>query len=198
MAVLVAGPAGPAAAHTTLESTVPEDGARVAAAPRSVLLTFSGTVAPGALAAVSGPGGDRRNVEPQVDGPRVTVPVPEAGPGTYRVGYRVVSRDGHPVTGELTYTVLPAANAPGPATSTPAPPPGTTPSGTAAPGTPAPGGRTSGTAQAAATIDDRPLAATGGSEGDGGIPALAVVWLGVGVLALGGAAVALAVRRRGD
>ncbi len=42
------------------------------------------------------------------------------------------------------------------------------------------------------------MAATGGSEGDAGIPALAVVWLGVGVLALGGAAVALAVRRRGD
>lgn len=127
---LLLGPA-PAWAHTELRSSTPADGASVAQPPSQVELTFSEEVpAAGATVTVTGPDRVDRAAGPATgDGGTLTVPLRPLGPaGAYTVGYRVVSDDGHPVAGTVTFTLTapgpaPAADGP-PATGAPAAPAG--------------------------------------------------------------------------
>lgn len=104
---LVLGAAAPASAHATLVSTDPAEGAVLAGAPERITLEFSEGVtgvpdgaqvfdAEGAgLAATSSTSGKVLTVE-------LTDPV---GDGTLVVVWRVVSEDGHPISGSLTFSV---------------------------------------------------------------------------------------------
>jgi hypothetical protein len=71
------------------------------------------------------PGGNVDKLQAQIDGSTITVELPADGPrGKYTLSYRVVSADGHPVSGSTTFTVTtgiePAATpAPTPTTATP-------------------------------------------------------------------------------
>lgn len=118
---LVIGLPGVAAAHAGLVSSDPANGSEVRVNPGSVILRFNEEV-PVDLARVSlleasspdspdGPGG---------------LPVAAAGAtgvramltgretGTVRLSYRVTSADGHPIAGEVTFTVSePAGRSPG-------------------------------------------------------------------------------------
>lgn len=97
--LLQVGFAGAATAHNSLISTAPADGGQMETAPAAVMLTFDGPVSPDFnQVIVTGPDGSAWNTgEPQVDGPTVTQPLIEQGPGgTYAVAWRVVSADGHP------------------------------------------------------------------------------------------------------
>jgi len=99
--------ASPAAAHTELVSSSPKDGSTLVEEPTSVTLTFDQTLRPPAYAVVTAPDGARLSrVDPEVAGATVTQRVETSGlSGSYTVAYRVVTGDGHPITGELTYTV---------------------------------------------------------------------------------------------
>jgi len=119
--------AGPAWAHTSLVSSDPADGASVASGPGRVTLTFDEPVqSEFATVTVTGPGDTRWDSgEPAVSGSSVTAPVAPLGPaGDYVVGYRVVSADGHPVTGTVRFRLTTAgagspvqpADGPAPAT----------------------------------------------------------------------------------
>ena len=70
-------------------------------------LTFDEDIDGSAYVVVTAPDGSRVGQgEPQVLGNTVTEPLDAVGlAGTYTLAYRVVSTDGHPVSGELTYTV---------------------------------------------------------------------------------------------
>ena len=106
--------AAPAFAHTRLESSNPVDGASISAAPEAVSLTFSEDIDPGfATITVVGPDGTSYQTGAVTgDGPEVRTAVSPLGPGgTYEIGYRVVSDDGHPVSGKVAFTLT----APGPA-----------------------------------------------------------------------------------
>lgn len=105
--VLLAGPAG---AHTTLESSNPGDGARVRGLTR-IDLRFTEAIEVAAshvwlrdtagyleLAGATTIDGNRRTL---------TVPVPPLGEGTYEVTWHVVAADGDPVQGTFTVTVEP-------------------------------------------------------------------------------------------
>jgi hypothetical protein len=98
---------GPAAAHTSLQSSTPADGETLTAAPDAISLTFSSAVASEfAQVAVAGPDGESvTSGVPTIDGAVVSQPVSTSGDGAYVVAYRVVSDDGHPVSGQLTFTV---------------------------------------------------------------------------------------------
>lgn len=102
---------GRARAHTDLVGSEPRDGQTLTAPPRQIGLTFTEAIVAGS-AQVSVRGADGRSVTagaPTVAETLVGQPVdPEAG-GPYLVAYRVVSADGHPVTGEFTFTYAPAA-----------------------------------------------------------------------------------------
>jgi len=98
--------ATPASAHDVLISTAPAANATVATVPAEVTLTFDEpAVAVGATIRVSGPAGDVQSGTPRLVDRSVTQDVAAGSPaGTYRVAWRMTSADGHPVTGDLSFT----------------------------------------------------------------------------------------------
>ena len=124
--------AAPAMAHTRLQSSDPADGTSTATAPQRVSLTFNEPMQAGfATLTVIGPDATAyQSGEISTDGGTVSIGVAPLGPaGRYEIGYRVVSEDGHPVTGSVAFTLT----APGPAAAAARAAPET-----AAPATPAP------------------------------------------------------------
>jgi methionine-rich copper-binding protein CopC len=128
--------ASPALAHTRLQSSDPSDGASLDAAPERVSLTFNEEMTPGfSTITVVGPDGAHYETgDVAAEGGTVSRSVLPLGPaGQYKIGYRVVSADGHPVAGEVAFTL----STPGPASTAPAPAP-SAPSAPAAQAAPAP------------------------------------------------------------
>ncbi|WP_018686950.1 copper resistance CopC family protein [Actinokineospora enzanensis] len=115
------GLAGPAFAHNQLISSDPADKAALATGPAAIQLTFDQPVQAGDglnSIVVVGPDGQGQwqNGKAAVAGNIVSVPVRPLGPaGAYKIGYRILSADGHPVSGELAFTLTTAG------TGTPAP-----------------------------------------------------------------------------
>lgn len=107
-ALLVLATASPATAHDQLTGTDPQDGAALETGPSEVTLTFSADVLDVGTEVIVSDGDGRHWVggAPVLDGPTVTVPLTEALPeGGYEVRWRVVSGDGHPISGRLGFTV---------------------------------------------------------------------------------------------
>nr|WP_203231366.1 copper resistance CopC family protein [Nocardioides caldifontis] len=128
---LVALCVAPASAHTGLESSAPADGARVKGVPTTIQLTFTENISP-EFAQVSLTIGEDEPVrlDTAVTGQQVVGTVPDGAAEEERtawvVGYRVVSADGHPVTGTVEFTA--GTRSP----SSPSPTPSSTPSPDAA------------------------------------------------------------------
>lgn len=103
-----------ASAHAQLESSDPADGATLAALPETVSVTLNEDVGSGAVLRVLDSSGVRVD-DDQVTtaGRRVLVGVRpgSSAAGAYRIVYRVVSADGHPVSGEIGFRVQPSADA---------------------------------------------------------------------------------------
>jgi hypothetical protein len=120
------GAATTASAHDELLSTGPADGAKVARVPAAVTLTFGEPpLELGARLRIVGPAGDVTLGSPKLSGDKVTQAIePGAGAGKYTVQWKVTSGDGHPISGQFSFTA--AAGGDGAAT-TPAQPPATTP-----------------------------------------------------------------------
>ncbi|MGH9085084.1 MAG: copper resistance CopC/CopD family protein [Acidimicrobiales bacterium] len=100
--------AQPAAAHASLVSVDPPDGARLDESPAAVTLTFSEPVSAelGGVRVLDGDGDQVQEGAVAVDGTRVTIGVrPDLPDGTYVISYRVVSADGHPVRGGSVFGV---------------------------------------------------------------------------------------------
>lgn len=113
---------GFAGAHTALTDSDPAKDATLTAPPTAITLTFSEDLNP-AFANVVVNGVDGRNWisdPPRVDGPKLSASVRTdlPGNGVYTVAYRVVSADGHPVSGSFAFTVAGAPVTPRPATTT--------------------------------------------------------------------------------
>jgi copper resistance protein C len=124
--------AAPALAHTRLQSSDPADGASLDSAPEQVALTFNEPMSPEfSTITVIGPDGETNYQDGAVTAEEGTIStrlLPLGPAGRYEIGYRVVSADGHPVTGSVAFTLT----TPGPGgTSAPAEP-------SAAPASPAP------------------------------------------------------------
>ncbi|MEV4356045.1 copper resistance CopC family protein [Nonomuraea sp. NPDC049625] len=119
LAFAAAGIAPPAAqAHNVLLSSDPKDGATLPAAPARVTLVFDQAVRQGyAQVGVTGPDGSSwADGSAEVAAERVSVRVkPLPSGGAYTVGYRILSADGHPVTGKITFTLAAGTGTGGPA-----------------------------------------------------------------------------------
>jgi len=178
-AVGLAWDPAPAWAHNELRSSDPADGAALASAPTQVMLAFAerldqkytqiNVTDRAETSVVAG--------EPAVTGNRAVQRLGALTAGEYTVGFRVVSVDGHPVQGSVTFTLT----AP---TAASTPPAAVTPTPAADPATP-----TSGPGSVAAT----PVAET--EPGAGGAGSVAVVL--IAAVAAIGVAAALLRRRRG-
>ncbi|MEV0229593.1 copper resistance CopC family protein [Nonomuraea sp. NPDC050786] len=113
LAFATAWVAAPAAqAHNVLVGSDPKDGATLSAAPSTVTLVFDQAVRQGyAQVGVTGADGSSwADGAAVVAAERVSVRVrPLPAGGSYVVGYRILSSDGHPVTGKITFTLSPGA-----------------------------------------------------------------------------------------
>lgn len=140
--VALLGYAAPAQAHSALVSSDPAASSRVAAPPAQLTLAFTDPVNAKfvtiRLAAGTAPAVDLTST---TDGKQVTAQVPSGQPvsgqdQSWTVTYRVVSADGHPISGSYIFTVAAAAapttTASSPATATTTPPTSTAPATTAA------------------------------------------------------------------
>ncbi|MEU8378674.1 copper resistance CopC family protein [Streptosporangium sp. NPDC048865] len=176
LAALVLGTAfaSPALAHDRLKSSNPAKGAKVETL-EEVKLTFSATVRFPKIAVLSGdePHQDGKAV---ADGPVVTQKVKgDLPPGSYVIAYRVVSSDGHPIEGEIPFTLLgsaeppPSESSPPASSASPAPAESTAPGGDPAAGTPV------------TTLSPAAAAGESGESGSsGGVPGW--MWIVVGGL----------------
>jgi methionine-rich copper-binding protein CopC len=117
----------PAAAHAALASSTPAEDAGLDTAPAEIKLTFTENLEETFFAlTVMGPGEKNwARGEPRAHGADLSVAFDQAAPaGQYTVNYRVVSADGHPVTGQYRFELT------GPSTTKAAP---TNPTSSAAP-----------------------------------------------------------------
>jgi methionine-rich copper-binding protein CopC len=116
--------AAPASAHDSIVGSVPADGATLTAAPTEVRITFEEPpTATGLGVAVLASGGASVVAgKPTIEGNVVVQALdPLTVGGAYAVSYRVVSADGHPVTGTLAFTVDLPTPSPSASSSAPAP-----------------------------------------------------------------------------
>ncbi len=120
--------AGPASAHTELESSSPAEGAALDTAPTQVELKFGEPVTlPPDPIAIDGRDGVKWKIgTPVVEGGVVTVPVTPAGSAqAYSLAWKVVAKDGDNVSGTVRFTLkAPVTKAAAPssaATGSPAP-----------------------------------------------------------------------------
>lgn len=132
-ALLMLMSASPASAHDTLLESSPAADATVETLPENLTLTFSAELISGdgatAVVVTDAAGETVSDGEPAVNGAVVTQPlVAEADAGAYDVVWKVVSSDGHPISGEFSFTVETST-----VTEAPTPIPSSAPTETAAP-----------------------------------------------------------------
>ncbi|MET9226958.1 copper resistance CopC family protein [Lentzea sp. NPDC003310] len=103
--------AAPAAAHNALIGSDPKDKTSLEVGPSSVTLTFDQDVQGGqginAISVTDSSGGHYEvSGDPTIKDTAVSQKVNALGKaGEYKIGYRILSADGHPVSGELTFTL---------------------------------------------------------------------------------------------
>lgn len=100
--------AAPAGAHDVLEGAEPSAGETLTEAPDELVLTYSDAVQQvGNRISVADSAGEVvAEGEPTADGPVVTFDLPEdLADGSYTTTWRVVSSDGHPISGTTDFTV---------------------------------------------------------------------------------------------
>lgn len=111
-AVMVGTPVAPLYAHSELESSTPAHNAQLAKPPGDIELVFNQEISPRfANISVSLQDDEPRPLDFAVDGRRVVAAVPAdlsiapAGSRSvpWQVAYRVVSADGHPITGTIRF-----------------------------------------------------------------------------------------------
>lgn len=97
----------PAAAHTSLVGSDPADGSVLARSPGQVTLTFDEPVSlPARSVRVFDADGTPVVAPPSARDAVITVDLPDQlEDGTYAVAWKVISADGHPVAGSLTFSV---------------------------------------------------------------------------------------------
>lgn len=204
--------AAPASAHARLESSSPTDGSTLTATPPEIMLRFNEPVKDGLNeVSVTTGSADVAEGEVEVEGQSVYQPVAlDMKPGKYTVKYKVVSEDGHPVSGTYSFTYAPPEGDTGASgePSEEASASETSKSSTSSSSTSSTeeGSETSGPADSPSTSEDSPESssesrdsAAGGSEetSDSG-PGMSPLWIaaGAGVLVVLLAVIGLVVGSR--
>ena len=172
-----------ALAHSELVSSDPADGATLERPPTTVSFTFNEALMPDFVRFVgTDPTGATADLPvSSVEGPTATIDWPAGAPGgEWRVNYRVVSQDGHPIEGGITFTYAAASPTASPTSAAP-----TSASPTSAPPTSA------APTSAAPSPSTSPAADT-----SGGTSGLLIAGLAVGAIVIIGVVIALVARRR--
>lgn len=165
--LFLAFPASPAFAHDALKRSSPAKNAELSSL-KEVELEYSAGVKFPFVVLHDTAGKEVALGKPDLDGPLVTAEVPQPlTPGAYVIAWRVVSSDGHPIEGEIPFSVKGSSLAPSP----------------------------TGGAVDVATLAAEPSAAAGEAQAAApGVPAW--IWGGLAVLVVVGAFVLLRTGRR--
>lgn len=180
----------PAHAHDALIDSRPAEGEVLDAAPQELVLTFNAQIQDlGVAVVVTDPAGESLDTaEPVVSGPDVVLALdPLTDNGEYTVEWRVVSSDGHPISGSFAFR-LDVEEAAGQTPTAPSPSP-PQPSETEAASSPGEATASPGSAPSAPSPElsgSTGSESTGGEEGGSSLP----IWIGLGVVIAGGAALA--------
>jgi copper transport protein len=104
--VALASLAMPAAAwaHASLVGSQPAEGATLAQAPASLRLDFNEPVSP-LIVRLIGPTGEAVTPAVKAENSSLTVTAPPLRRGTHVLSWRVISADGHPVGGAVTFSI---------------------------------------------------------------------------------------------
>jgi copper transport protein len=110
--LLLVGFAGEASAHASLAFAEPRDGTVLAQPPKTVQLRFNESVTAGAVNLTDAAGKLRSDAAVEAKDEAINVTLPADLPkGTQIISYRVISQDGHPVSGTVTFSIgEPTAN----------------------------------------------------------------------------------------
>ncbi|MGF7006149.1 copper resistance protein CopC [Aminobacter sp. BE322] len=101
----VLGATAAASAHASLLRSTPSEGAVVQTAPAGIVLGFSEAVTP-LVIELSAPDSSSARPAAKAVGADLTIDWPaQDAPGTYLLSWRVVSSDGHPVAGILSFSI---------------------------------------------------------------------------------------------
>ncbi|GAA3151999.1 copper resistance CopC family protein [Nonomuraea salmonea] len=175
--------ASPALAHDALKRSSPAKDAEVTAL-EEIELEFTASVKFPFVVLHDASGKQLQLGEPELDGPLVTAGVTQLlAPGSYTIGWRVVSSDGHPIEGEIPFNVK--------GSTSPSASPTVTGETAAAPAT----GATAGPSEPGNPGADTPAGATTTDEAPAGVPAW--IWGVLAVLVVLGVLVWLKTSRRG-
>lgn len=191
LAVLV--PVAPAQAHDRLVSSDPESGATLDSAPEEIGLTFSANVQDiGGSVDLTDADGEKVSVgSPEVDGTTVTTAVEDdLSAGDYEVRWRVVSSDGHAISGVVDFTVEGDEGSSDEASESAS-------SSSEFSQAPTSSDAETSSPESSGTSDEASESA-GSEEESGTSPAMLLLAAGVVVVVLGAGAVLLRSRRRGD
>jgi methionine-rich copper-binding protein CopC len=104
-----------ASGHSQLVSSDPVDGSVLSAPPTQVVLTFNEALLKEAVdvAIANGAGEAVSGAVATAVGAIVTIPWPsDLPPDNYSVSYRIVSGDGHPITGSIGFSYTSASSSP--------------------------------------------------------------------------------------
>lgn len=116
LGLAVAAPASPALAHDELLASDPAADSTVTALPDELTLTFSGVLIDedgvNAISVTDAAGTELAEGAPALDGTTATQALSGDSQGPITVRWRVVSSDGHPVSGEFSFTAGDPAAAP--------------------------------------------------------------------------------------
>ena len=188
--LLVLIPTGPAQAHDRLTESDPAQGETLDSAPEEVTLTYSAAIQDvgGSVEVLDSEGNAVEVGSPTTEGPTVTTPIEEdLAAGDYEISWRVVSSDGHAISGVIDFTVDEGVE--GEASEEP-----TSTSTSTSPSTPETAEETaSGSADPASSEE-----ADTASDSDSGSSVMPLVLGGVAVLVVLGAGFALVRSRRGS
>jgi copper transport protein len=95
----------PATTHATLVTAEPQDGAMLAAAPPELVLTFNEPIAPLVFTLIAPDGASDTPKAETAERVIRLRPLRPLADGTSILSWRVVSADGHPVAGSMTFSV---------------------------------------------------------------------------------------------
>ena len=98
-----------AGAHTTVKSAKPADGAVLDRSPPSIEITFEHAVQMTSMSVVAEHAAERKlTFAAGTGGTVITVENPGLAAGRNEIHWKALSKDGHVITGKLTYTIKPA------------------------------------------------------------------------------------------
>ncbi|MEU1734680.1 copper resistance protein CopC [Streptosporangium sp. NPDC020145] len=117
---MLIGTASPAFAHDRLKSSSPAANAKVTS-PETVTLEFSSRMR-FAKVVLTGPGDETTKLDAPDEGSTIRAKVPDQlAPGRYQIAWHVASSDGHPISGQIPFTVIADPDSPSPTPESPSP-----------------------------------------------------------------------------